>query len=181
MIEIKIFGRAGQGAKTMAQFLAELALVSGKYGQAFPSYGPEREGGEMNAFVRIDEKPIFIYSQIERPDLVVVIDKTLISQEVFKNFKKGCVLLVNTGSKIKIPSIAQPIKIYKIDASKIAQEILGRDIPNTVLLGSLVKILKIKLEDLLKVVKEKFVKKLGLEMAEKNLKAIKKGYEKIKI
>ena len=78
MIEIRWHGRGGQGAKTASQFLGEAALDTGKFIQSFPEYGPERAGAPMRAFNRISEKPIYIHSSVTDPEIVVVIDPTLI-------------------------------------------------------------------------------------------------------
>ena len=41
-LEIRWHGRGGQGAKTAALLLAEVAFKTGKNAQGFPEYGPER-------------------------------------------------------------------------------------------------------------------------------------------
>lgn len=181
VFEIRLHARAGQGAKTAAQFIAEAALLSGKYVQAFPSYGPEREGAPVKAFVRISDQPINIHSQVYDPEAAIVIDDGLIEFEgVCAKLDENEFLLINTKMKPDEvrKKLACPTRIFTLDASKIAKKILGKDIPNTVLLGAFVKISKlIRLKDLLFVVKKKFMEKYGREIAEANVKAAKEGYK----
>ena len=79
-IEIRWHGRGGQGAVTSAELLAKAAINEGKFAQAFPSFGPERRGAPVVAFNRIDtQSPIRIRAEIREPDVVVVLDPTLLS------------------------------------------------------------------------------------------------------
>ncbi len=183
MFEIRIHGRAGQGAKTIAQFLAEAGIALGKFVQAFPSYGPARSGAAMNTFIRIDDKPIKIHSNVEEPDAVLVIDPLLIEMEdVSKGLKEDGLLIINSkkSSDDLKQKLGIPARVYCIPASKIAMEFLKKNIPNTVLLGALIKATKIvQLSDVLRIAKEKFSKKLGPELTKANLGAIQRGYEMI--
>src|SRR4030066_755338 len=78
MIEIRFHGRGGQGAVTSAEILALAAIGEGRYAQAFPSFGPERRGAPVVAFCRISDQPIKIRANIYEPDLVVVLDASLL-------------------------------------------------------------------------------------------------------
>lgn len=77
LVEIRWHGRGGQGVVTASKLVAETALESGRYFQAFPDYGPERMGAPIRAFTRLSSNPIRIHSQVEEPDIVVVLDGTL--------------------------------------------------------------------------------------------------------
>ena len=79
LTEIRWHGRGGQGVVTAGKLLAETAMGSGQYFQAFPDYGPERMGAPIRAFTRLSTKPITIHSQIEEPNVVLVLDPTLLS------------------------------------------------------------------------------------------------------
>jgi len=184
MLEIKIHARAGQGSKTMAQFLAEAAAAQGKYVQAFPFYGPARGGAPMDAFARISDKPVRSHTPIIDPDILVVIDETLLaSQNMLCNMHKDQILVLNTkksaaevAKEYKCPAT----KIYAFDASAIALKNLKRDMANTALMGAVVKIVDlIELEDLVKITENKFGKKLGPELTAANIKTIKEGYESV--
>lgn len=186
IFEIRIHGRAGQGAKTIAQFIAEAAVRQGKYIQAFPSYGAEREGAPLQAFVRLSRKPILIHSQVEKPDVVMVIDQTLIEGEnvTFGLHPKKGILIIN--SKLSAKEVAQKLnffgKIYTINASQISFQFLQKNFPNIVLLGVFARVTnQINFSDLRKVVEYKFKAKLGEKLTWANLQAMEVGYKKYKI
>ena len=182
-LEIMWRGRAGQGAKSAAQILAEVAMLSGKFSQAFPEYGAERSGAPMRAFNRISEQPIKIHSGIENPDIVVVIDDTLISaMNVVEGLSEDGILIVNTQKSIDEIRKRTNFdgKICVVPATKIALEEIKRGIPNTVMLGALVKVTEVvPLEAVMDQFKDMFSSKLTSEMLEGNLRAIKRGYEEV--
>src|SRR3989338_863478 len=143
IFEMRIHGRDGQGAKTAAQFIAEAALDQGKQIQAFPEYGPERSGAPVASFVRISDKQIKSYAPVVNPDVVVVIDPTLIGPvDVAEGLAKGGILIVNTNETAEKINNKTKFngKIYTIDATKIAMDTVGKNLPNTPMLGALVKI-----------------------------------------
>ena len=188
MIEIRWHGRGGQGAKTAALLLADAALGSGKYVQAFPEYGPERMGAPVASFDRISSKPILLHSAVTNPDVVLVLDPTLIeSVDITEGVPDGGILIINTEkSPADIKSelnITGKIKVYTIDASKISKETIGREIPNTPLLGALLKVtgmldFKETVEDMRKKLEKKFKSKP--EVIEGNIKAIERAYNEVK-
>jgi len=174
--ELIVFGRGGQGAKTLSLLLAESALEGKKFIQAFPEYGPERAGAPVKAFVRISDKPILIHSDIEKADVLIVVDKGLLDKESMNHLKKNGVLIINSDKKIKTN-----FKTYCVDASKIAIDLFGKDIPNTALLGAIVKITGlVKLDKLKENLRKKFVDKFGEELTRKNLKAVEQGYKNVR-
>jgi len=187
MLEIRWHGRGGQGAKTASLLLADVAFNTGKYIQGFPEYGPERMGAPMTAYNRIDDKPIRIHSNVYEPDFVVVVDDTLVGAvDLTKGLKPNGAILINTNVSGK--SLRQKLggfngKIYTIDASKIAIETIGKDIPNTALLASIIKISglmnKKDLEkNMLDSFKHKFAKKP--EVIEPNMQAIIRAFDEAK-
>jgi len=184
MIEIRIHGRGGQGAKTASQFIAEAALEEGKNIQAFPEYGPERAGAPMKAYTRISDKAITIYAPIVNPDIVMVIDPTLIGPiDVTEGLTEKGILLVNTpksADEIK-KSTNFKGKVYTVDATKIAIDTVGRNLPNTPMLGALVKITKfIHLEAIKKSIRERFESKIGKEKTNTTIKGVELAYEAVK-
>lgn len=183
MYEIRVHGRAGQGAKTVAQFLAEAVLRSGDFVQAFPSYGPEREGAAMDAFIRIDKKPIQIHSQIYNPDILAVIDPTLLAEKtIIDGVKKSGVIIVNSRADNPfLKNISFAGKVYVLDASAIAKKHLKKDIPNLVILGVISRIINIQATIIEDIIREKFMSKFGSEMTEANLKAFREGIKAIEI
>ncbi|MDD5422769.1 MAG: 2-oxoacid:acceptor oxidoreductase family protein [Candidatus Omnitrophota bacterium] len=188
LVEIRWHGRGGQGAKTAALLLADAALASGKYIQAFPEYGPERMGAPVTSFDRISSKPILMHSGVTNPDIVAVLDPTLIdTEDVTEGIPDGGVIIINTGKSPaevrKELNVAGNIKVFTVNASVISKETIGREIPNTPMLGALIKatgILDFKdmMEDTKKKLEKKFKSKP--EVIEGNLKAIERAYNEVK-
>ena len=183
IFEIRIHGRGGQGAKTAAQFIAEAALGEGKNIQSFPEYGPERAGAPMKAYARISDKPITTYAPVVNPDFVMVIDATLVgSSNVTEGLNSDGTLVVNT------PKSAEDIKnetgfkgkVYTLDATKIAMDTVGKNLPNTPMLGAFVKLTKVIPIDAVKdSIKNKFLKKLGEEKTNATIKGVELAYEAV--
>ncbi|MGC8976942.1 MAG: 2-oxoacid:acceptor oxidoreductase family protein [Candidatus Ratteibacteria bacterium] len=187
IFEIRWHGRGGQGAKTAALLFGDACLSTGKFIQAFPEYGPERMGAPVSSFNRISSSPIRIHTNIENPDVVVVLDFTLIEQvNVCEGLdEKNGILIVN--SPLSPSDIKKKInfsgKVYTVDASKISMETIGRDIPNTPMIGALVKVTGIiTLEELLRDTEKKLKVKFRNkpEVIEGNLKAIERAYNEVK-
>lgn len=186
MIEIRWHGRGGQGAKTASLLLADAAFNTGKYIQGFPEYGPERMGAPMTAYNRISDNKIRIHSNIYEPDLVVVVDDSLLeSVEVTKGLKKDGALLINTEKSVEdIRKVLGGFKgkIYTIDASRISRECLKANFPNTAMLSAVIKITRIMskeelLKDMEEAFKHKFLRKP--EVIGPNMQAIKRAYDEV--
>lgn len=184
IFEIVFFARAGQGAKTAAEIVAQAAVGEGKYVQAFPNFGPERSGAPMKTYVRISGKPIRTHEPIINPDAVVVLDDTLLSSEnVTENLDRDEVLIVNTAKGID--EIGGKLSGFQgnprlIDGNKLSLEIIGQPHPNSVMLGKLVGVTEVvKLESIINKFRELFEAKMGKEMTDKNIQAIEKGYDTI--
>ncbi len=176
MIEIRFHGRGGQGAVTSAELLALAAIGEGKYAQAFPSFGPERRGAPVVAFCRIDEERIRIRANVSEPDIVVVLDSSLLKiVNVAAGLKSNGVLV--TTSPDSAESVRQDLKIKNrmavVDALKIAREVLGVPITNTTMLGSLIRAQGlVKKESFLSPLRERFGR-----IAEKNISAFERAYQ----
>lgn len=176
MIEIRFHGRGGQGAVTSAELVAHAAISEGKYAQAFPSFGPERRGAPVVAFVRISDKRIRLRTNIYEPDLVIVLDPGLLKiMDVSSGLKDKGMIIIN--SKKGIDEIRGEFgfkcRLAVVNATKIAQEIMGLPITNTAMLGAVVKAGGIlRLESLVEPLKARFGR-----IAEKNIKVMQKAYE----
>jgi len=142
MIEVRFHGRGGQGAVTSAELMAHAAISEDRYAQAFPLFGPERRGAPVTAFLRVDDQQIRLREQIYEPDIVVVLDPTVMNiTAVDEGLKDDGYLVINTNrsaADIKA-EYGFTQKMALVDASKIAMEVLGLPITNTVMLGALVK------------------------------------------
>ncbi|MEK7203373.1 MAG: 2-oxoacid:acceptor oxidoreductase family protein [Patescibacteria group bacterium] len=174
MIQIRIHGRGGQGVVTAAELIAIATFKSNKQSQAFPSFGVERAGAPVESYVRIDSQAIKTHEQIYRPDILIVQDPSLLNND---NLTRGLgpktKIIINTTKdkstlKLKLPQA----NIYTIDATKIALDILGKNIVNTVILGAVAKFTGlIDLDSLKEAIREKFFGK-GEELIAKNIKAV---------
>jgi len=183
IFEIRFHGRGGQGAKTAAALLAEAALEQGKYVQSFPEYGAERQGAPVKAFVRISNKPITIHSGITHPDVVVVVDPTIMkSVKVADGLDPNGIILVNTNESIDDvkKKIGFEGRIVVIDALKISLETLGKPVTNTAMLGAMAKTIpSIEFETLKNYTYSHFLKKLGKDIADKNIAALERTYREV--
>lgn len=183
IFEIRWHGRAGQGAKSASQMLAEAALDMGKYVQAFPEYGAERTGAPMKAFNRISDEPILLHSSVETPHLVVVIDDTLLGNtDILSGTSEETVLIVNTVRPVEWVRQKTGFKgkVCIIKATDIALEELGRGTPNTVMLGAIARVAGvIELKYVEDKIKDMFFKKFGEQIVQKNIRALHRGYEEV--
>ena len=141
-VEIRWHGRGGQGAKTACLLLADVAFNSGKYVQGFPEYGPERMGAPITAYNRISRERIRVHSNIYTPDLVVVVDETLLhSVDVTAGLKEDGAIIINTPkSREEILPLLNGYRgaVYTVDARKISVETLGKNFPNSPMLAAAV-------------------------------------------
>lgn len=187
MIEVRWHGRGGQGAKTAALLFAEAVLATGKYIQAFPEYGPERMGAPVQSFNRISAYPITIHSGITNPDYVVILDPSLMeSVPVTDGIGAAGKVIVNTS--FSAAEIARQLNIgasqaYVVNASQIAKETIGKDIPNTPMLGALVKVIgTLDINGVLEDTKSKLMAKFRHkpEVIDGNLASIKRAFDEVK-
>ncbi|MBU0535702.1 MAG: pyruvate ferredoxin oxidoreductase subunit gamma [Nanoarchaeota archaeon] len=183
MIEIRIWGRGGQGAVTTGQMIAIAALHDGMYCQSFPHFGVERRGAPVEAYVRIDKDPINIRSQVYNPDIVIVLDPTLVTAvDVAAGIKPGGTVIINTSKKPKDIKLSGGFKVYTVDATSAAMKIFKVPIVNTPVLGAFSAITKlVSLKSLQKAVDEKFGGTKGKQMADLNKSAIKEVYDETKV
>ena len=182
MHQIRIHGRGGQGVVTAAELIAIAAFKDGWQAQAFPSFGVERTGAPIEAFARIDDKPIRTREHVYKPDVLIVQDPSLLSViDVQKGCDDNTVVIVNTTKKKNQLNLTLPEKnIYALDATKIALDKIGRNIVNTVILGAFAKVTGLaSLESLEKAISQKFSKK-GQKIIDKNINAIKTAFKLIK-
>ncbi len=183
--QIRIHSRGGQGAKTAAQIIAEASIEKGIFAQAFSEYGPERSGAPMKTFLRISKRPIRIYSDVESPDMVVVLDPSLISTvDVTEGITEKGIVVVNTCEstvEIRKKLKKKNCGIYTIDAKGIAMRVIGRNLPNTAMMGAIIKLVPlIPLDHAVEETEEMFKKKLTEDMVRRNIEALKEGYRAVK-
>ena len=183
--EIRWHGRGGQGVVTAAQLLAQAALVEDKHFQSFPEFGPERMGAPIRAFSRVSSKPIHLYCNVDNPKFVVVLDSTLIGLvNVTEGLVDGGAIIVNTSEDPAVLKGKLGIKngkVFTVDASKIAKDEIGRPIPNTPMLGALLKASGVlKLDTVAKHLRDSFGGKFSAEVVEGNVRALTRSYEEVR-
>ena len=186
LTEIRWHGRGGQGAKTAALLLADVAFKTGKYVQGFPEYGPERMGAPITAYNRISDTQIRVHSNIYNPQYVVVVDESLLETvDVTKGLKEeGAILISTTRSKEElIPHLkGYKGKVFTLDAHKVSMETMGKYFPNTPLLAAIVKVAGIMdetiiLSEMESSFKHKFASKP--EVIEGNMAALKMAMQEV--
>ncbi len=188
MVEIRWHGRGGQGAKSACLLLADVAGLGGKFVQGFPEYGPERMGAPITAYNRISEKRCTIHSNIYHPDYVVVVDESLLdSIDVTGGLKEGGAIIINTPAS---PQEMRPRlrgwtgKVCTIDARRISEGILGKNLPNTPMLAAAVKVSGVlEAERFLVDIEESFKHKFAdkPQVIEGNMTTLKKSMEEVQV
>lgn len=185
--EIRWHGRGGQGAKTAALLLADVAFQTGKHVQGFPEYGPERMGAPITAYNRISDKEIRTHSNIYEPEFVVVVDETLLeSIDVTAGLKEGGCVLVNSeksAEELRPMMHGYEGDIKVLDAKKVSLETLGKYFPNTPLLAGIVKIAGIMEEEVfLREMRSSFEHKFARkpEVVEGNMRALEMALKEVR-
>jgi len=178
LIEVRWHGRGGQGAVTAAELVARAAINEGKYAQSFPSFGPERRGAPVLAFLRVSDEVIRVRTNIYEPDVVVVLEAALLrTTDVSAGLKDGGKIIVNSQ---KSPDALKSEfgfnhPVATVDATKIARETIKLPITNTAMIGALLKVTGlVKMDSLVEQLKERFGRN-----AEGNIEAMKRAYQEI--
>ncbi len=184
LTEIRWHGRGGQGVVTAGKLLAETALGTGQYFQAFPDYGPERMGAPIRAFTRLSPEPITVHSQIDQPDVVLVLDPTLLGQvPVADGLAENGTLVVNTPmspAEVREMTDFKTGRVFTVDASHIAIDELGREVTNTPMLGAFARATGLfEIESLIEQVRAWFGEKLSVKAVEANVQALKRAADEI--
>jgi len=165
------------GAVTSAELVALAAINEGKYAQSFPSFGPERRGAPVLAYLRVsDDEPIRVRSEIVKPDVVVVLAPDLLSVvDVTSGLKNSGALIVNSK---KLPgeiesAYGNDYRVATVDATSIAREVLGLPITNTTMIGALLKVTGlVDPNALVEPLRHRFGK-----VADRNIAAMRRAYE----
>ncbi len=178
MIEIRIHGRGGQGAVTTGQIMAIAAFHDGKESQTFPNFGVERAGAPVMAFARISDEVINLRSQVYKPQVVLVLDSSLVEAvNVTEGLKDNGTIIINTNKTAEELGIKGSFDIHTIDATSITVGVFGKPIVNTPMLGAFAKVTGLmSLESLKKAIDDKFVYAKGKKIADLNKVAIEKVY-----
>ncbi len=178
MIEIRIHGRGGQGNVAAAELLSIAAFKDGKFAQAFPSFGAERIGAPVQAFVRIDDRKVRTREDVRTPDYLIVQDYFLIETvPVLEGLKPDGLIVVNSNEPPEKLNIKTTATVVTIPATEIALEIIGRPIPNVVMIGAFCSITGLVS---LGAVQEAIMGKFPGKVGENNVAALERAHEIMK-
>ncbi len=178
MIEIRWHGRGGQGAVTASEVIASASILEGKYALAFPEFGAERRGAPVRAYTRITDSPLIPRTPVERPDVVVILDRSLVRRDYIEGLKEGGIIVANVPLKpqelLDKLGLAGQYKAATVDATSVALKWLKANIVNTAILGALIRSTGIvRLDTVLEVIKSRFHGKI----ADVNVMAVKDAYD----
>jgi pyruvate ferredoxin oxidoreductase gamma subunit len=185
LTEIRWHARAGQGAVTAAKLVADTALLAGSYIQAMPEYGPERTGAPLKAYTRVSSEPIEVHNNITNPEIVVVLDETLLGTvDMTEGLPADGTIILNSKLSVEearqMLGIKDSVKIAVVDASGIALDTIKRDIPNTPIVGALSRVTGVVP---IEKVKERLIitfgKKFSQEIVDANLTSVQRAYEEV--
>lgn len=176
LLETRMHGRGGLGVVTSAELLARAAISEGKYAQSFPSFGPERRGAPVQAFLRISDDVIRIRTNIYEPDIVVVVDPLLLrSVDVTSGLKESGKIIINSSKSVDELKTKLGFKwpLAVVNATKIARQTIGLPITNTAMIGAFLRVTNaIEMSFLFEVMKERFGNR-----SQANIEAMQMAYE----
>jgi pyruvate ferredoxin oxidoreductase gamma subunit len=184
-LEIRWHGRGGQGAKTAVFLLAESLVEQGKHAQGFPDYGPERMGAPIRGYNRISDEAVKLHCGVTQPEIVVVLDPTLIGTVgITDGLKPGGKVLVNSTEDPASMRKTLGLKdgnVFTVDATGIALDEIGKPIPNSPMIGALLRVTGLaEIDDMAAIIAKKFEGKLSDALVEGNRKAMKRAYDEVR-
>lgn len=183
VVEIRWHGRAGQGVVTASELLAETALEEGKYFQSFPEFGAERSGAPIRAFSRFSGQPITIHCAIYEPDVVVIFDPTLVGVvDMTEGLKPDGVVVANTrlgpAELRQRLGLGPATRVYTVDATRIAMDTLGRNIPNVPMVGALLRaVTVVSPKNLDEQIKTRLGARFSARVVQANQQAFERAYQ----
>lgn len=176
MKEIRLHGRGGQGVVKASQIIVRAAVMGGGNGQFIPFFGVERKGSPVFGYLRLSDTAIRRKTQIYEPDMLIIMDDSLVSlPQTYEGLKPGGIILINStksAEELAVPDNAG--LVAEIDASGISEEIFGKNLPNTAVLGAFSKIIDL-------VDKEILFREIKNAFGEKNVLAAERAFDQVKI
>jgi len=179
MLEVRLHGRGGQGTVTASRIIANAFVRGGKYSSSFPMFGFERRGAPVTAFLRFDNHPIKLKTQIYNPDCIIVLDASLRNSGfIYEGLKSNCTLIVN-GIKAFVDKPHENISLLgMVDAEVIAQEEIGVAAPNTCMVGAFAAATGwISLESIVISLEDYF----NGDLLKKNIRSAERGFDEVKV
>jgi pyruvate ferredoxin oxidoreductase gamma subunit len=173
--EIRLHGRGGQGAVLAAELLAVAAFEDGQYGQAFPLFGGERRGAPVQAFVRLDHRPIRLRYRVTEPDYVIILDRTLPETvDVLAGLKPGGIVLLDAEGAAGSLRWTADASVYTVPGTRIALDVFGQPLVNPAMLGAFAAVAG---EVSLAAIQQAFRSRFPGPLGEKNCHAAQLGYD----
>lgn len=184
--EIRWHARGGQGAVTASKTLVEMILPKNMYFQSFPEFGPERMGAPIQVFNRISSSPITVYCGITTPDIVLILDVTLMDVvDVTSGLKKNGIIIMNTNLNPDVLSRIYGLRDYRpytVDATHIALDVIGKPFANIPMLGAFLKITALlEKEEAIENLRSSFSKRYPSRIVDLNVKALERAYKEVKL
>ena len=183
--QIRWHERGGQGVVTAGTLLVEVALDEGHYFQATPDFGAERSGAPVAAYTRISSEPIYSHTPITSPDIVVVLDPTLIGRiDFLSGLVKDGLLLINTRLspeelREQVEALSQ--RVCTLDATRIAMETVGRNIPNVPTIGALLRVDEVVSYQAARLaIERRLSERFSDRLVQANMEAFEKGYSEVR-
>lgn len=176
MEKVKLFGLGGQGVVTGAKMLTYAVVKDGKYAQNLPAYGHERRGAPVSSDVMIDDKDILLKTYIYEPDVVVVFDLSVIEKgmDIYSGVSEDTVFIINCEKKPEGHEfVGNYGDVYYVDSRQISLDTLGRNIPNSAMVGAMAKAGLVTIESVEQTLSNWFKGKGG----EINAEAARRAYE----
>jgi 2-oxoglutarate ferredoxin oxidoreductase subunit gamma len=171
-VEVRFAGFGGQGIIKSGIIVAAAACIhAGKNSVQTQSYGPESRGGACKSEVVISEEEID-FPKVVQPDILI-----LMSQHAYNEYatdiKPGGTVILDPDM-IPTEKNLENVRVFRVPATKIAEELGRRIVANIVMLGALVAITRLLGEN---AVKESIEENIPKGTEELNLTAFEKGYE----
>lgn len=174
MKEIRLHGRGGQGVVKASQIIVKAAVMGGLYGQFIPFFGVERKGSPVYGYLRLDTENIRRKTQIYEPDILVIMDDTLVGlRETYEGLKEGGTVLINSAKPLEELGVPQcAARVVAVDATGISEELFGKNLPNTAMLGAFAKAIGL-------VEKKILFAEIEAKFGEKNRIAAEEAFDKV--
>jgi pyruvate ferredoxin oxidoreductase gamma subunit len=184
MIRVRFHGRGGQGAKTASRILGDAAFDDGYYNQDFPIYGAERRGAPVTAFTRFSDGEITERGFIFSPDIVGVMDDSLIEDPLASPFaglrKGGCAVVNTTKPSESLLTARKDVTVMTVDLTGMALQVLGKPILSSGIAAAVARVAGIGERSFLTAVADE-LREVGLseEMVKKNVELAMEVYGKL--
>jgi len=171
-LEIRVAGFGGQGIMRTGLMLAMAACIHGdKNAVQTESYGPESRGGACKSEVVISDEEID-FPKVLEPDVLIAMSQEAYNTYVDKVKKGGTILL--DPDLVQKQKASLGIRVFRVPATKIAEELGKTIVANVVMLGAFASITRLISAEALK---KSLLDNVPKGTEKLNLAAFEKGYD----